>query len=66
MISRIMIQMTRGLTPGMKLKKVEFPGDYNVTHRFNRLYAVQLMKTVVNRIFTIDLRCQKEDRLYKV
>ena len=35
-----LVQEDRGLTP--ELQRVQFPWDYNVTQRFNRLYAVRL------------------------
>ncbi len=41
----------RGLSLGRHtLPRVQFPWDYNVTQRFPRLYAVQLMNTMVNMV----------------
>ena len=41
----------RGLILGRHtLPRVQFPWDYNVTQRFPRLYAVQLMNTMINMV----------------
>ena len=37
-----LVQEDRGLTP--ELQRVQFPWDYNVTQRFNRLYTVHSIR----------------------